>query len=676
MQGPEALHLADALDDNPQTRSLVNLFEQDAHQLHKYVKVMYEHANRIWNAERELADATTSLAHHVRQYDTQDFPLDMDPESILRTTLKQLSNTLQEMSSWHHMCSAQIGDSMVYPLSRFIESDLHDIFKLQEQYNSATAEKEQALSRYCRQSRKRDTDRQKLDISEEVYLANKKFHTLSLKFYAYLNALQYRRKIALIEPLLGYVHSMKSFFGIAYETMHSADQDDFLANISTSVGEVQRELDTMVHGAAKEIEALSQQSEVSYFAELPPDTGQPVPNTGLSQKAGFLFHRTKIAGMVNKWDRAYFYTLGCHLMQIPKGESVGSAVMDLDRMVAAQALEEDRRNVFQITNGKKVVVLQALNEKDRDEWIATIHNIATESLASSRSHSIPKEGTTPTRTERTQSLPNAAPAAKSAQPHHHHRAAASPTARPVGSQELNPYLANTPIQFDMFSPSEDRATSGHSPKDTPAVRINPFDQCGSSITMESAKDSSCSFWEVFTVRFLGSMQVPSDRGDQLVCETMRHILAARMAHNVFKMTESHMVVTQKELRIMDPSHQAVRAVFPLADVSFWTIHKENNRLLGFITMSASGDGPRTYRCHVFEAHTSAEEICSALSIAANIALKALMEHQQPSQKEEKEEDLLSKLKLSEHENALFPPASTQQDAGDTPEAGDDSKGNA
>uniref|UniRef100_A0A0K8RKK8 Putative adaptor protein phosphotyrosine interaction ph domain and leucine zipper n=1 Tax=Ixodes ricinus TaxID=34613 RepID=A0A0K8RKK8_IXORI len=237
MQGPEALHLADALDDNPQTRSLVNLFEQDAHQLHKYVKVMYEHANRIWNAERELADATTSLAHHVRQYDTQDFPLDMDPESILRTTLKQLSNTLQEMSSWHHMCSAQIGDSMVYPLSRFIESDLHEIFKLQEQYSSAAAEKEQALSRYCRQSRKRDTDRQKLDISEEVYLANKKFHTLSLKFYAYLNALQYRRKIALIEPLLGYVHSMKSFFGIAYETTHSADQDDFLANIGTSVGE-------------------------------------------------------------------------------------------------------------------------------------------------------------------------------------------------------------------------------------------------------------------------------------------------------------------------------------------------------------------------------------------------------------------------------------------------------
>lgn len=86
-------------------------------------------------------------------------------------------------------------------------------------------------------------------------------------------------------------------------------------------------------------------------------------------------------------------------------------------------------------------------------------------------------------------------------------------------------------------------------------------------------------------------------------------------------------------------------------------------------MSASGDGPPTYRCHVFEAHTSAEEICSALSIAANIALKALMEQQQPAQKEEKEEDLLDKLKLSEHENALFPPSS-KGDGGTTSPVGD------
>ncbi|XP_077541428.1 DCC-interacting protein 13-alpha-like isoform X2 [Haemaphysalis longicornis] len=677
MQGPEALHLEDALEDNPQTRSLVNLFEHDAHQLNNYVRVMYEHANRIWNAEKEMADATAGLAHHMRQYDAQDFPLDTDPDSILRCTLRQLSSNLEDISSWHQMCSAQIGDGMVFPLSKFLESDLQEIFNLEEQYNRATADREQALGRYCKQSRKKDTDRQRLDLSEEVYLADRRFHKVALKLYTQLNALQYRRKTALIEPLLGYVHAMKSLFGIAHEALTTAEQDQFLANIAHSLGHLQRELGMHKGRDSLRAQVLAKMGE-QRAAYLTEGAAAKPARTTLSHKSGYLFQRTRIAGMVSRWDRAYFYTLGCHLMHIPRGESVGSAVLEIDQGTVAHALDEDRRNVFQISSGKKAVVLQALSEQERDEWITTVMNLAAESQqpqgAATRSHSLPKEAPPPdtaaAKTERTPSLPNAAvpgdvptAAAQSQERGGKREAVARP--KPASQQDLKE-LANTPIQFDMFSPAEDRGTSsgGHSsPKDGPAVRINPFDQCGSSITMESAKDASCSFWEAFTVRFLGSMQVPCDRGDQLVCETMRLILAARMAHNVFKMAESHMLVSQKELRILDPSHQAVRACFPLADVSFWTVHKENNRLLGFITIAA-GEGPPTYRCHIFEVHTSAEEVCNALSVAANIALKALMGQQQEqpqetqAQKEDEQqsEELLQKLKLSADENALFPTA--------------------
>lgn len=689
MSGPVYLHLEDALEDTPQTRSLVNLFEQDAHQLSEYVRVMYQHANRIWNAEKELADATAGLACHMRQYDVQDFPLDTDPDSILRCTLRQLTSNLEEISSWHQMCSAQIGDGMVFPLSRFLESDLQEIFNLEEQYNKATADREQALGRYCKQSRRKDTDRQRLDLSEEVYLADRRFHKVALQLYGHLNTLQYRRKVALIEPLLGFMHSMKSMYSIAHEALHTPEQDDFLTNMAHSLTILQRESLMQKEREAMKASVLARYGDkrAAYLTEGA--TPQPARTT-LSHKSGYLFQRTRIAGMVSRWDRAYFYTLGCHLMHIPRGESVGSAVMEIDRGTVAHALDEDRRNVFQISSGKRSVVLQALSEQERDEWIATVMNLAAESEqppggVGTRSHSLPQEGAptattteaAATKTERTPSLPNAAvPGAveptASAQSQERSASSSSSSKReaaarpkPASQQDLKE-LANTPIQFDMFSPSEDKSSSasgGHSsPKDGPAVRINPFDQCGSSITMESAKDASCSFWEAFTVRFLGSMQVPCDRGDQLVCETMRLILAARMAHNVFKMAESHMVVSQKELRILDPSHQAVRACFPLADVSFWTVHKENNRLLGFITIAA-GEGPPTYRCHIFEVHTSAEEVCNALSVAANIALKALMGQQQEQQQEtqtqkedEKSEELLQKLKLSADENALFPTA--------------------
>ncbi|KAH6929237.1 hypothetical protein HPB50_025204 [Hyalomma asiaticum] len=577
MQGPEALHLEDALEDNPQMRSMVNLFERDAHNLDKYVRVMYEHANRIWNAEKELADATASLAFHMRQYDSQDFPLDTDPDSILRATLRQLSSSLEERKQL--VSQERVENKM------------------------GGKEREQALGRYCKQSRRKDTDRQRLDLSEELYLANRRFHTVSLQFYAQLNALQYRRKIALIEPLLGYVHSMKSLFGVAHETMHTAEQDEFLANIATSLGDALR---YFCH-SFRVFEVLLPQFEslVNHPLRLP-KRQNVIPDKLRAAEGQGSKYRRKIAGMVSRWDRVYFYILGCHLMHIPKGESVGSAVMEIDRGTVAHALDEDRRNVFQISNGKKSVVLQALSEPERDEWITTVMNVAAECHPGGRSHSVPKEAPA-AKTERTPSLPNAAapgsmPAAAAAAPSQERKMARP---RPATQQDLKE-LANTPIQFDMFSPSEDKSSSGHSPKDGPAVRINPFDQCGSSITMESAKDASCSFWEAFTVRFLGSMQVPCDRGDQLVCETMRLILAARMAHNVFKMAESHMVV------------------------------------------------------------------CNALAVAANIALKDFMGQQQHQQQEklaqkedEKNEELLQKLKLSEDENALFPSSAKKVHSGAT-----------
>ncbi|PRD22360.1 UNVERIFIED_CONTAM: DCC-interacting protein 13-alpha [Trichonephila clavipes] len=158
-------------------------------------------------------------------------------------------------------------------------------------------------------------------------------------------------------------------------------------------------------------------------------------------------------------------------------------------------------------------------------------------------------------------------------------------------------------------------------------RTTPPDE-KSILSDDSGQDTltTTPFWEVFAVRFLGSMQVQKDRGDYLVYQTIRHIMAARAIHNIFKTNESHLVITHRTLKILDPSHQAIRALYPLEDVSFWTTHKENDRLLGFITRTKTETETKaSFHCHVFEAQPSADEICSALSKAANIALTVLLE---------------------------------------------------
>ena len=44
------------------------------------------------------------------------------------------------------------------------------------------------------------------------------------------------------------------------------------------------------------------------------------------------------------------------------------------------------------------------------------------------------------------------------------------------------------------------------------------------------------------------MAVQSDNTSEVIYEAMRQVLAARAIHNIFRMTESHLMVTSKNLR--------------------------------------------------------------------------------------------------------------------------------
>ncbi|KTF79695.1 hypothetical protein cypCar_00048006, partial [Cyprinus carpio] len=64
--------------------------------------------------------------------------------------------------------------------------------------------------------------------------------------------------------------------------------------------------------------------------------------------------------------------------------------------------------------------------------------------------------------------------------------------------------------------------------------------------------------QLFIVRFLGSMEVKATESADVIYETMRQILAARAIHNIFRMTESHLLVTCESLKLIDPQTQVTR----------------------------------------------------------------------------------------------------------------------
>ncbi|XP_052213911.1 DCC-interacting protein 13-alpha-like isoform X2 [Dreissena polymorpha] len=655
------LHLEDALEDSPQTRSLLGVFEKDAMVLKKYSVGLHNCCQRVMSAQNELCAATQSLSQHLRNFELQKFPLEQEG-SILTSTLEQFAAYLDNISSLQQVLSAQFSESMMFPMSKALQADLDEISTMYEMFQIAAHEHEQAMTRFMKVSKKKE--KEVLDLNDELYAMRKKYHQTALHYYSSLNAIQYKRKCFLLEPIIGYVHAQRAYFSMGQETLCKPDMETFLQNISVSIQQVQSELQVETRKTVELIDTLEEQSQHLYHAEPPINMPYIPPNIALAQKSGYLFLRSKqLIG--NKWERVFFFTQAGNLMSQCRDEVAGSLVLDLneDGVFAEPSEADDRRNIFQISTAKhrRLIVLQAENERERDEWISTINNVVRDSgfvrgIVSKPSPQQQPRGSSVSSQQSVSTTSTVSPERESPMAVSPVQSQSSAAVTPATGPN-SPFLPETPIQFDLCAPDDTQNVTNKS-LTGPPKRINPFDQSATDVidALDQAIDNAA-FVESFLVRFLGSMEVKQDRGEKLVHETIRQIMAARAIHNVFKMTESRMIVSSDSMRLIEPSNNTVRVKFALEDISYWAAHTENTRLFGFITRN-KGEG--SYACHVFECNISAIEICNAIATATKMAFHALMEKKAAERiksLKDKEKNLLlaniSALEDKEEEESLM-----------------------
>ncbi|XP_024602205.1 DCC-interacting protein 13-alpha isoform X2 [Neophocaena asiaeorientalis asiaeorientalis] len=636
MPGIDKLPIEETLEDSPQTRSLLGVFEEDATAISNYMNQLYQAMHRIYDAQNELSAATHLTSKLLKEYEKQRFPLGGDDE-VMSSTLQQFSKVIDELSSCHAVLSTQLADAMMFPITQFKERDLKEILTLKEVFQIASNDHDAAINRYSRLSKKRENDKVKYEVTEDVYTSRKKQHQTMMHYFCALNTLQYKKKIALLEPLLGYMQAQISFFKMGSENLN--DQlEEFLTNIGTSVQNVRREMDSDVETMQQTIEDLEVASDPLYVPD-PDPTKFPV-NRNLTRKAGYLNARNKTGLVSSTWDRQFYFTQGGNLMSQARGDVAGGLAMDIDNCSVMAVDCEDRRYCFQITSfdGKKSSILQAESKKDHEEWICTINNISKQIYLSEN----PEE--TAARVNQS-ALEAVTPSPSFQQRHESLRPAGQSrplTARTsssgsIGSESTN--LAalsldslvapDTPIQFDIISPVCEDQPGQAKASGQGGRRTNPFGESGGG-TKSETEDSI--LHQLFIVRFLGSMEVKSDDNPDVVYETMRQILAARAIHNIFRMTESHLLVSCDCLKLIDPQTQVTRLMFPLPSVVLYATHQENKRLFGFVLRTSGGRSESNLSsvCYIFESNNEGEKICDSVGLAKQIALHAELDLEEQS----------------------------------------------
>lgn len=483
---------------------------------------------------------------------------------------------------------------------------------------SSPAEHEAAMVKYSRLPKKKENEKVKADMVKEVAYTRRKQHQASLQYYCALNALQYRKRVAMLEPMLGYTQAQISFFKKGIELV-SKKMDNFLSSVSNMTQNIQAQLD-----AEAEAMRVSQREFLSVedTVYMPDKDIEPVNRT-LIQKAGYLNIRNKTGLVTTAWDRLYFFTQGGNLMCQPRGAVAGGMVLDLDNSSVMAVECEDRRYCFQITSpsGKTSMILQAESKKEYEEWICTVNNISRQiyltdnpEAVAIRLNQTAIQAVTPiTSFEKRQ---EGSPNPDRAKPGGVH-AAGSGSQKTGAAPEPEDLIApGTPIQFDIMLPAsefQDQNRAG-------GRRTNPFGETDDDCSTES--DDSL-LQQVFAVRFLGSMAVRCGNNQEVIYEAMRQVLAARAIHNIFKTTESHLMVTSSSLRLIDPQTQVTRISFQLGEVCQFAAHQENGRLMGFVVEGSdwsNGDeeGEPSFSAFVFESNTEGEKICYTISLAKDI----------------------------------------------------------
>lgn len=613
MPAVDKLLLEEALQDSPQTRSLLSVFEEDAGTLTDYTNQLLQAMQRVYGAQNEMCLATQQLSKQLLAYEKQNFALGKGDEEVI-STLHCFSKVVDELNVLHTELAKQLADTMVLPIIQFREKDLTEVSTLKDLFGLASNEHDLSMAKYSRLPKKKENEKAKTEVVKEVAAARRKQHLSSLQYYCALNALQYRKRVAMMEPMIGFAHGQINFFKKGAE-MFSQSMNNFLSSVADMVQSIQGELEAEAEKMRVSQQELLSVDESIYAPDF--DVAAPQINRNLIQKAGYLNLRNKTGLVTTTWERLYFFTQGGNLMCQPRGAVAGGLIQDLDNCSVMAVDCEDRRYCFQITtpNGKSGIILQAESRKENEEWICAINNISRQIYLTDNPEAVAIK-LNQTALQAVTPITSFGKKHESSCPSQNLRNSEMENDRIVPTAELRVPKADeliapgTPIQFDIVLPATEFLEQNRGNR-----RINPFGETEDE-TFPEAEDSLLQ--QMFIVRFLGSMAVKTDTTTEVIYEAMRQVLAARAIHNISRMTESHLMVTSQTLRLIDPQTQVTRANFELTSVTQFAAHQENKRLVGFVVRTPESTGGEALSTYIFESNSEGEKICYAINLGKEI----------------------------------------------------------
>ncbi|KAK7919227.1 hypothetical protein WMY93_010511 [Mugilogobius chulae] len=160
--------------------------------------------------------------------------------------------------------------------------------------------------------------------------------------------------------------------------------------------------------------------------------------------------------------------------------------------------------------------------------------------------------------------------------------------------------------------------------------------------MEVTRDSDCykvksgEWMDRYRLKFLGSVQVPYHKGNDVLCAAMQKIATNRrmtVKYNPPSSCVLEISVKGVKLSVQEDYYSCDRSnecnhFFQLKNVSFCGYHPKNSKYFGFITKHPAD---QRFACHVFVSENSTKPIAESVGKAFQLYYKEFVEFSCPTE---------------------------------------------
>uniref|UniRef100_A0A4W4E893 Mitogen-activated protein kinase 8 interacting protein 1 n=1 Tax=Electrophorus electricus TaxID=8005 RepID=A0A4W4E893_ELEEL len=154
--------------------------------------------------------------------------------------------------------------------------------------------------------------------------------------------------------------------------------------------------------------------------------------------------------------------------------------------------------------------------------------------------------------------------------------------------------------------------------------------------LEVTKEPDADWVERYRLKFLGSVQVPYHKGNDVLCAAMQKIATNRRMTLQYNPPPSCILeinmkgvklVVQDDYAAYDRSSEC-NHFFQLKNISFCGYHPKNNKYFGFITKHPAD---HRFACHVFVSENSTKHLAEAIGKAFQLYYKEFVEFSCPTE---------------------------------------------